>query len=189
MHEIILLRHGQTEWSANGRHTSYTNLELTPDGERQARDLARRLAGRVFGTVCSSPRRRAVTTAELAGLPAPDIDGDLVEWDYGDYEGLTTAEIRRARPDWRLWTGGCPGGESPEQVGQRLDRVIARVRPRLDTGDVVLVGHGHALRVLAARWVGLSPAAGGLLRLDTGTLSRLGFEHDRPVILSWNLPA
>jgi broad specificity phosphatase PhoE len=206
--EIVLIRHGQTEWSAAGRHTSRTDLPLTPDGERQARGLASVLAGRDFAAVLASPRERALRTAAMAGLAVTGVDGDLVEWDYGDYEGITTKQIRAERPDWDLWRDGCPGGESPEQVGARLDRVLARARAalahpptrklstlahpptrKLSTsagGDVALVGHGHALRVAGARWAGLPVAAGGLLALDTGTLSTLGYEHERQVIRSWN---
>jgi probable phosphoglycerate mutase len=184
--EIVVVRHGQTEWSAAGRHTSYTDLSLTPQGERQARNLALVLAGRGFAAVLASPRRRALRTAALAGLAVTDVDEDLAEWDYGDYEGITTKEIRARRPDWDLWRDGCPGGESPEQVGTRLDRVLARARAALPGGDVALVGHGHALRVAGARWAGLAVAAGGLLALDTGTLCTLGYEHERPVIRSWN---
>lgn len=188
MGELVLLRHGETAWSAAGRHTSYTDVPLTPEGERQARALAARLAGRRFVAVLSSPRQRAWRTAELAGLSVTAIVDDLAEWNYGQYEGRTTAEIRQQRPGWDLWIDGCPGGESPAQVGVRLDRAIARVRPLLSGGDVVLVGHGHSLRVTGARWIGLPPSAGGLLRLDTATVSTLGHEHDRPVILRWNLP-
>jgi probable phosphoglycerate mutase len=188
MGQIVLVRHGETEWSRAHRHTSYTDLPLTPDGEWQAEALAPALAGRSSQAVLSSPRRRALRTAELAGLAVTAVDDGLVEWDYGEYEGLTTAEIRRTRPDWSLWIHGCPGGESPDQIGTRADGVLGRVRPLLADGDVVLVGHGHALRVLGARWVGLPPSAGGALRLDTATLSGLGFEHDRPVIVRWNAP-
>jgi broad specificity phosphatase PhoE len=184
---IVLVRHGETEWSRAHKHTSYTDLPLTEEGERQAKALARTLASRRFVAVLSSPRQRALRTAELAGLTVTAVDEDLAEWNYGDYEGLTTAEIRHTRPGWSLWTDGCPGGESPEQVGARLDRVLARIRPLLADGDVV-VGHGHSLRVLGARWVGLPPSAGALLRLDTATLSELGFEHEREVILRWNAP-
>ncbi|HEX6500500.1 MAG TPA: histidine phosphatase family protein [Micromonosporaceae bacterium] len=188
MAEIVLIRHGQTEWSAAGRHTSRTDLPLTDVGERQARDLAPALAERRFAAVLCSPRLRARRTAELAGLVVTDIDDDLAEWDYGQYEGITTADIHRDRPDWYLWTDGAPGGETPDQVGARLDKVLDRARSVLDRGDVALVGHGHALRVAAARWVALPPSGGGLLRLDTGTLSVLGYEHDRPVIRRWNCP-
>jgi len=183
-----MVRHGQTEWSAAGRHTSYTDLDLTPAGEHQARAIGDALAGRTIATVVSSPRIRAMHTAVLAGLEVSTVDEELAEWHYGDYEGVTTEEIQKERPGWNLWTDGCPGGETSEQVGARLDRVLARVLPRLDEGDVVLVGHGHALRVAGARWVGLPPGAGGLFRLDTATLSRLGFEHARNVLLSWNAP-
>jgi broad specificity phosphatase PhoE len=134
------------------------------------------------------PAAAAPPPAELAGLAVTAIDDGLVEWDYGGYEGHTTADIRAERPGWALWTDGCPGGESPDQVGARLDAVLDRVRPLLDDGDVALVGHGHASRVLGARWIGLAPSAGGLLRLDTATLSQLGFEHDREVIVRWNAP-
>ncbi len=185
---ITLVRHGQTEWSAVGRHTSYTDLDLTSEGERRARDLGAALAGRAFTAVLASPRRRALRTAELAGLKVTAVDIDLAEWDYGDYEGRTTVDIRADRPDWSLWTDGAPGGESPEQIEERIDRVLSRVRPLLDDGDVALVGHGHALRVVAARWIGLPASGGGLLRLDTATLSELGFEHERQVVLQWNVP-
>ncbi|MEJ3744288.1 histidine phosphatase family protein [Actinomycetes bacterium KLBMP 9797] len=185
MSEIVLVRHGETEWSRSHRHTSYTDLDLTPDGERQARALEARLAGRSFAAVLSSPRKRALRTAELAGLAVTEVDDDLAEWDYGEYEGITTAEIHGTRdPDWNLWTDGAPGGESPDAVGARLDRVLDRARAA--GGDVALVGHAHALRVVGARWVGLPAAGGGLLRLNTATLSELGYEHGRPVILRWN---
>ncbi|MFC0531913.1 histidine phosphatase family protein [Phytohabitans kaempferiae] len=187
MGEVVLVRHGQTEWSAAHRHTSYTDIDLTPDGERQARATGQRLAGRAFVAVLSSPRKRALRTAELAGLTVSEVDGDLAEWHYGEYEGITADEIHRTRdPHWNLWTDGCPGGESPEQVGARLDRVLAKARAAAERGDVALVGHGHALRVAGARWVDLPPAAGGKLRLDTATLSTLGHEHGRPVIRRWN---
>jgi len=187
--QIVLVRHGQTEWSANGRHTSYTDLPLTADGEKQARGLAEALRARHFAAVLSSPRQRAWRTAELAGLTVTALVDDLVEWDYGQYEGLTTPEIRSRRPGWDLWIDGCPGGESPAQIGARLDRVLTRARALLPEGDVALIGHGHASRVAGARWIGLATSAGGLLRLDTGTLSVLGFEHERPVIQQWNCPA
>jgi probable phosphoglycerate mutase len=190
--EIVLVRHGETQWSAVGRHTSRTDLALTSAGEAQARTLGSALAGRTFAAVLVSPRARARETARLAGLEPSIVDDDLSEWDYGEYEGLTTEEIRSTAPDWSLWTDGCPGGETPAQVGDRLDRVLARAKAVLDGaggsagGDVALVAHGHALRVAGARWVGLPPAGGGLLRLDTATLSALGYEHGAPVILRWN---
>jgi broad specificity phosphatase PhoE len=186
MGEIVLIRHGQTEWSAAGRHTSYTDLELTPDGEQQARQAGKRLAGRSFAAVISSPRRRALHTAELAGLTVTEVSEDLVEWNYGEYEGITSATIHQTRPGWSLWTDGAPGGETPEQVGARLDRVLAHARTFLDQGDVALIAHGHSLRVTGARWIGLPPSGGGLLKLGTATLSTLGFEHDNPVIDTWN---
>jgi len=188
--EIVLLRHGPTEWSLAGRRTSYTDLDLTPDGERQAREIgaavARERAGRPFVAVFTSPRRRALRTAELAGLAVTGVDPDLAEWAYGEYEGLTTPQIRARRPGWYQWTDGCPGGESPEQVGARLDRVLDRAAPLLERGDVALVGHGHALRVAGARWVGLPPSAGGLFTLDTATVSVLGHDHGRRAIRRWN---
>ncbi|GAB3531729.1 acid phosphatase [Phytohabitans suffuscus] len=181
------MRHGQTGWSAAHRHTSYTDVDLTPDGEEQARATGRRLGGWAFAAVFCSPRKRALRTARLAGLTVSEVDADLAEWDYGEYEGITTDEIHRTRdPHWYLWTDGCPGGESPYQVGARLDRVLAKARAAARRGDVALVGHGHALRVAGARWVELPPSAGGLLRLDTATISVLGYEHRRPVIHRWN---
>ena len=189
MADIVLVRHGETEWSATGRHTSTTDLPLTAAGEDQARALAPALGRRRFAAVLCSPRKRAQHTAALAGLTVTDTDDDLVEWDYGDYEGRTTAAIHQARPDWDLWTDGAPGGETPAQVGARLDRILERARDLLSQGDIALVGHGHALRVAGARWIGLAASGGGLLRLDTATISALGFEHGRPVITTWNAPA
>jgi probable phosphoglycerate mutase len=186
MAEIVLIRHGQTEWSAAGRHTSYTDLELTAEGERQARAAGERLAGRTFAAVLSSPRRRALRTAELAGLKVTEVTEELAEWDYGEYEGITTAAIRESNPSWSLWTDGAPGGESPGQVGARIDRVLARAQRLLTEGDVALVAHGHSLRVTGARWIGLPAAGGGKLKLGTATLSTLGFEHGSQVIDSWN---
>ncbi|SIR59386.1 histidine phosphatase family protein [Micromonospora avicenniae] len=189
MGELLLIRHGETTWSASRRHTSYTDLELTADGERQARVLAAFLAGRRFVKVLASPRVRALRTAQLAGLTVDAVDEDLVEWNYGEYEGRTTVDIHQDDAHWNIWTDGCPGGESPAQVGERLDHVLDRVAPLLDQGTVALVGHAHSLRVLGARWIGLPPSAGGLLRLDTATVSVLGHEHGRRVILRWNQPA
>ncbi|NBE85151.1 histidine phosphatase family protein [Micromonospora rubida] len=189
MGEIMLVRHGETEWSANRRHTSYTDLDLTADGERQARALEGFLGGRRFARVLSSPRGRALRTARLAGLTVDATDPDLAEWNYGEYEGRTTADIQADRPGWDIWTDGCPGGESPTEAGERLDRVLDRVAALLDAGDVALVGHAHSLRVLGARWIGLPPAAGGRLRLDTATVSVLGHEHGRRVIQRWNQSA
>ncbi|MEV4135713.1 histidine phosphatase family protein [Dactylosporangium sp. NPDC049742] len=186
MGDIVVVRHGQTEWSAAGRHTSRTDLDLTPAGERQGRALSRAFMTAGFVAVVSSPRRRALRTAELAGLTVTEVDADVAEWDYGTYEGLTTAEIRAERPDWDLWTGGCPGGETPEQVTIRIDRFLARVRPMLVVGDVAVVSHGHASRALASRWIGESVAFGARLSLDTATVSTLGHEHDVPSIRTWN---
>ncbi|MDR7276053.1 histidine phosphatase family protein [Catenuloplanes atrovinosus] len=186
MAEIVLVRHGQTEWSVAGRHTGSTDIPLTPVGEEQARAIGQRIKGREFAQVLCSPRVRARRTAELAGLRVTEIVEDLAEWDYGDYEGITTKEIHETSPDWYLWTDGVPGGESPERIGARIDRVLAKARAALEHGDVALVAHGHALRVVGARWIEEPVRVGGRLRLDTATLCRLGFEHGRPVILEWN---
>jgi probable phosphoglycerate mutase len=186
MAEIVLIRHGQTEWSAAGKHTSFTDLDLTAEGERQARAAGERLSGREFAAVISSPRRRALRTADLAGLTVTETSEDLAEWNYGEYEGITSATIHETDPGWSLWTDGAPGGEKPEQVGARLDRVLARARTFLDQGDVALIAHGHSLRVAGARWIGLPASGGGLLKLGTATLSTLGFEHGTQVIDSWN---
>ncbi|GAA3881085.1 histidine phosphatase family protein [Streptomyces lacrimifluminis] len=192
MGDLLLVRHGETEWSASGQHTSWTDLPLTPRGEEQAKSLAPLLAGRTFARVVTSPLTRAVRTAELAGLSGASTDPDLHEWEYGGYEGVTTAEIQRTRPDWFLFTDGVvPGpdghpGESPEEVGRRADRALAHIGDALAEGDVVLVAHGHFLRVLTARYLGLPPADGRLFQLATGTISRLSTEHDRPVIAEWN---
>jgi probable phosphoglycerate mutase len=187
MREIVLVRHGQTEWSATGRHTSYTDLPLTPEGERQAARLADLLAGRAFAAVLCSPLHRAVNTAARCGLDITATDDDLLEWNYGAYEGRTTPEIRLERPEWSLWHHGCPGGETAGQAGARADRVIERARTMLASGDVALVGHAHALRVLTARWLGLPPQDGALFRLETGTLSVLGYERETPVLLRWSI--
>lgn len=189
MADVILIRHGETEWSATGRHTSTTDLPLTERGQAQARALAASLAGHRFTAVITSPRLRARRTAELAGLTVTGVDPDLAEWDYGRLEGRTTPQIHAESPGWNLWTDGAPGGESPGQISDRVDRVLDRVRTLLPQGDVALVSHAHALRVLAARWVGLPASGGGLFRLDTATRSVLGFEHGRPVITRWNATA
>ncbi|MET9065446.1 histidine phosphatase family protein [Streptosporangium sandarakinum] len=192
MREMFLLRHGETEWSRNGRHTGRTDLPLTEKGEAQARALARLVAERSFDLVLVSPAGRARRTAELAGLTDYEIDPDLWEWDYGGYEGITTPAIRENRPGWYLWRDGVvPGdadhpGEDAAEVGARADRVIGRARAA--DGEVALVAHGHFLRVLCARWLDLPPTDGRLFRLDTGTYSRLGYEHAEPVVLSWNAP-
>jgi broad specificity phosphatase PhoE len=185
LEEIVLARHGQTEWSANGRHTSRTDLPLIASGRERARALAGLLADHRFALVLVSPLRRARETAELAGFSsAAEQCDDLREWDYGDYEGLTTPEIRAERPDWNLWRDGCPGGESPEQVGARADGVLQRAQ-RAD-GDALLFAHGHILRVLVARWLEMPPAAGARFALAAGGLSRLGFERETHVVQEWN---
>jgi probable phosphoglycerate mutase len=194
MGDLILVRHGETEWSLAGQHTGRTDVPLTAHGEAAAAALAPLLARRDIVAVFSSPARRAVTTASLAGLADAKPDPDLWEWDYGGYEGLTTRQIQEQRPGWYLWRDGVvPGdaehpGETVAEVGQRVDRVLGRVMPMLSGGDVALVAHGHVLRVLTARYLRLEPAAGRLFRLDTGTISTLGTEHDEPVILSLNVP-
>ena len=198
MGDLILLRHGQTEWSRAGKHTGRTDIPLTADGEAAAAALAPVLAKRKFAAVFTSPAQRAIRTAELAGLTGGDAnakqDPDLWEWDYGGYEGVTTQEIQRTRPGWYLWRDGViPGdkahpGETVEEVGARADRVLARVAELLPEGDVALVAHGHLLRVLTARWLRLPPSDGKLFRLDTSTISTLGTEHDQPVIARWNAP-
>lgn len=181
--EIWLIRHGETEWSRSGQHTSRTDLPLTPEGERQAESLKRMLIGHSFALILSSPMKRAVETCRLVGL-APELSDDLREWDYGDYEGLTTAEIQKSAPGWTIFTGAVPNGETVEQVGMRADRVISRALAA--GGDVALFGHGHLLRILSARWIGLEPSAGRLLALSTASLSVLGYEHETQVVRLWN---
>ena len=184
---IHLARHGETAWSVTGQHTGLTDLPLTQRGERNALRLGKRLAGLVFAKVSTSPLQRAVRTCELAGFgAAAEVDPDLVEWNYGDYEGLRTAEIHAKRPDWQLFRDGCPNGESPEQIGARADRVVSRVRAI--NGDVLIFSSGHFLRVLTARWLGLEPAAGRFFMLNTASVSVLGYEHSlsQPVIRLWN---
>jgi broad specificity phosphatase PhoE len=182
--EVWLIRHGETEWSRDWKHSSTTDLPLTADGERHARGLAARIAGVEFDLVLTSPRQRSRRTAVLAGFPAAEVDADLVEWSYGDYEGLTTAEIRESVPGWTVWTHPCPGGETAGEVSMRLDRVIERIRRT--PGRVLIFGHGHSLRVLAARWLGHRADQGKHFRLDTGTVSVLGSERETPVLLRWN---
>lgn len=186
MGEVVLLRHGQTTWSRQGRHTGKSDIPLDAVGEEQARALTAALTGRRFRLILVSPLQRAVRTAELAGLSPAATDPDLVEWDYGSYDGRTTPEIRAERPGWYLWRDGVQGGETLAEVAARADRVLARVRPVLAEGDVALVGHGHALRVLGARWIDQRAELGARLRLDSGTASVLGHEHEEPVLLSWN---
>lgn len=184
MVEVWLVRHGETEWSRDHRHTSTTDLPLTPVGEEAAAALRPRLSDERFDLVLTSPRGRARRTAELAGRTDAVVEEDLVEWAYGDYEGVTTAEIRETVPGWTVWTHEVPGGESAEQVTARLDRVVARL---LEVeGRALLFGHGHALRALTARWLGLPVRDGRLLRLDTSTVSVLGHERETRVVLRWN---
>ncbi|MDO0938028.1 histidine phosphatase family protein [Streptomyces sp. DG2A-72] len=193
MGDLLLVRHGETEWSVSGRHTSWTDLPLTGHGEEEAKSLAPLLSHRTFSLALSSPLHRAIHTAELAGLSDVVPDEDLHEWDYGAYEGVATVDIHRTRPDWYLWTDGVPPGpaghpgESPAEVGARADRVLSRVDDALVGGDVILVAHAHFLRVLTARRLGLSPAEGRLFQLATGTVSRLSTEHGRPVVAEWNV--
>jgi len=183
----VVLRHGETTWSANGRHTGRTDIDLTVRGEDEARALRARLAGRSFALTLCSPMHRARRTAELAGLDGPTltIEPDLMEWDYGDFEGRTTDDIRRQWPGWTVWDGPWPGGETIDQVTARADRVVARVR-QVDNATVALVAHGHILRVVAARWLGAPPQAGRWLALETGTVSELGWEHETAVVHRWN---
>lgn len=181
---IALIRHGQTTWSASGQHTSITDLDLTAHGEEQARTVAPLLAGLQLDpvTVWSSPRLRTRRTAELAGLVVDEIVPDLAEWNYGEYEGITSKQIHVDRPGWSIFTDGAPGGETPEQVSDRADRVLAAARDALADGDVVLVCHGHMSRVLAVRWVGLPIAAGGLILMDAAAVTVLGTYHGGPCI-------
>jgi broad specificity phosphatase PhoE len=183
--EIWLLRHAETEWSLNGRHTGHTDLPLTDVGRERGRRLAGRLAERSFGLVLSSPLERARETCELAGLGGQmELRDGLLEWDYGDYEGLTTAEIRRERPDWYLWTHGCPGGETTDQVQARVDAMLQEALPA--DGPVALFAHGHVLRALTARWLDMPAAAGGRLALSAGAICVLGFEREVRVLWRWN---
>jgi broad specificity phosphatase PhoE len=185
---VYLVRHGETAWTLSGQHTGLTDLPLTKSGERNARRLGECLHGVTFAKVLTSPLQRATRTCELAGFGAmAEIDRDLLEWNYGEYEGRRTAEILVDRPDWQLFRDGCPAGESPEQVGARADRVVKRVRAV--NGDVLLFSSGHFLRVLAARWLGLEAAAGRYFLLSTGSLGMLAYEHhslSEPVIRLWN---
>jgi probable phosphoglycerate mutase len=185
---VYLARHGETAWSLSGQHTGLTDIPLTERGEHNARRLGEQLQGHNFAKVLTSPLQRAARTCQLAGFgAAAKMDKDLVEWDYGKYEGRRSVEIHAERPDWELFRDGCPGGESPDQVGARADRVLSRVRAVVD-GDMLLFSSGHFLRVLSARWLGLEPGAGRYFLLDTASLSILGYEQrqSRPVIRLWN---
>jgi broad specificity phosphatase PhoE len=184
---VYLARHSETAWSLSGQHTGFTDLPLTDHGQRNARRLGERLKGITFAKVFTSPLKRAACTCELAGFGAvAEIDRDLTEWDYGQYEGRRTQEIRQERPDWLLFRDGCPGGESPDQVGARADRMIVRVRAVWE--NVLLFSSGHFLRVLAARWLGLEAAAGQYFMLETASLSILGYDHNgsQPAIRLWD---
>jgi len=183
--KLVLIRHGETEWSRAKRHTGRTDLPLTDAGREQARRAAAAVAGRPFALVLTSPLQRARVTAELAGLgDRAEVDPDLREWDYGDMEGRTTAEIREERPGWEVWSGDLPNGETLAEVGGRADRVIERVCG-VD-GDVAVFAHGHILRILGARWIGLSPEGGGRLALETAAVCELGYERERHVLVTWN---
>jgi probable phosphoglycerate mutase len=185
--EVVLIRHGETEWSRSGRHTGTTDIPLTERGREEAGSLAPLLSGIDFAKVLSSPLQRARTTCELAGLgDRLEIEPDLIEWNYGEYEGLTFDQIRKMSPEWMIFTHGCPGGESPGQIAARADRLIGRLRRA--EGKVALFAHGHILRVIAARWIGLPVAAGANLLLDTSTISVLGEYRGAPALKRWNSP-
>jgi broad specificity phosphatase PhoE len=184
---VFIMRHGETAWSVSGKHTSTTDLPLTDHGRRLAERLKPVLAREAFAQVLVSPMRRARETCALAGLADPAVvDSELVEWNYGEYEGLTPEQIHDKAPHWLIFRDGCPGGERPEQVGARVDRVIVRVRAV--AGDVALFAHGHVLRVLVARWIGLPPRAGEHFLLDTGTLCVLSYYYELPAVRVWNGP-
>ena len=183
-HDVWLVRHGETDWARLGRHTSRTDVPLTATGRDEARALGADLAGQAFALVLTSPMSRAADTARLAGFGSAVVDDDLKEWDYGALEGRTTEEIRAEYPGWAIWRGPWPDGETIDQVAARADRLVARLRGT--EGEALVFAHGHLLRVLAARWLGLSPASGGLFALGTATVSVLGWEHDAPVIETWN---
>jgi broad specificity phosphatase PhoE len=190
---LVIVRHGETEWSRTGKHTGRTDVALTDNGERQARAagalIAAVLGGQRPQLVLSSPRQRASRTAELAGYPPDELTADAAEWDYGQLEGLLRSEITQRYPDWSIWAGPVPGGEDAEAVTVRIDRLLARVRAAdpLRAGPVLVFSHGHASRCIAARWLDEPVTAGQHFRLDTGAVSSLGYEHGRPVILHWNL--
>ena len=183
--EVVLARHGETEWSRDGRHTGRTDVPLTELGEQQARAVGEALRGQKFALVLSSPLTRALSTARLAGFE-PELRQDLAEWDYGEYDGVTTPEIREQVPEWTIWRYGARGGESVEDVARRADRVLQELLGVDD--DVLVFSHGHFLRVLTARWLELGASDGRLFALDSGTLSTLGFEREQRVIRSWNVP-
>jgi probable phosphoglycerate mutase len=181
---VVLVRHGETEWTRSGQHTGRTDIPLTDEGRRQARLVGDSLRGREFALILTSPLQRAAETARLTGVDAA-VREELREWDYGAYEGRTTIDIRKERPEWTLWRDGVPEGETADEVGLRVDRVIDEARG-VD-GDVAIFAHGHVLRVLAARWLGLAPEEGRLFALDPATISILGYERETPVIRLWNV--
>ena len=181
---VVLVRHGETTWTIAGRHTSHTDIPLTDRGRAQARELAAVLSDRPFALVLTSPLRRAVETAQLAGYAGAERCHDLQEWDYGAFEGRTTADIRGTQPGWSLWRDGAPAGETAAQLAARADRVIARIRGV--SGASLVFSHGHLLRVLCARWLGLDPTAGALFALNPASVSTLGWEREQPVIVNWN---
>lgn len=184
---VFAIRHGETEWSLSGQHTGSTDIPLTDNGRRMAERMRSVLSRHTFKLVLCSPMQRAQETCKLAGCgDNVVIDSDLAEWNYGEYEGLTPKQIREVAPDWMIFRDGCPGGETPEEVGARVDRVIARARAA--GGDVALFAHGHVLRVLGARWIDLPPSGGQHFLLDTGTLCVLGYYHDSPAVRVWNGP-
>lgn len=185
--QVWLVRHGATEWSRQGRHTGRSDIPLEDLGRRQAEGLRTTLARHTFEQVLASPLVRAAETARLAGVERAKLDPDLMEWDYGDYDGLTTPQIRQRDPNWSLWRSGGSGGEAPAEAGRRADRVVARLRQA--TGDVLVFSHGHFLRVLTARWLGLEPSTGRYFYLGTAGVGVLGYEHDKPVVRAWNLSA
>jgi len=182
---IYIVRHGATEWSESGQHTSFTDLPLLEKGRKQAAEVAGKLAGHDFALVLTSPLRRARETCELAGFgDQAQVDDDLVEWNYGEYEGLTTPQIRERNPSWNLWTEGCPGGESPAEIGARVDRVIERMRAA--DGDALAFAHGHVLRVFTARWLEMDVAAGARFKLAAAGLGELGYERETQVMERWS---
>jgi probable phosphoglycerate mutase len=185
--KVLLIRHGETEWSLSGKHTGMTDIPLTENGRNAARQLKPILRDQTFALVLTSPLRRARETCELAGLiERAEIDRDLVEWNYGDYEGLTPQQIHGVRPGWTVFTDGCPGGETPEQVEARIDRVITRIRSV--AGNVAVFGHGHLIRAFAARWLGLRASEGRFFLLDPATVNVVSYYRDIPAIKRWNAP-